>query len=296
MSKNKRVSDLLVAKDVANSLTILKDNGVALGTTDTVKDSAQIYITQIDPVLGRRYSSPITGKNVRSYKGEPYRAAVAKIIAVGYNGTSGSIPVINGGEYALNIVVKTDSEVQLNHIQRFNYVADASATEDEIATAFVTAINSDAYMKYEEVSASLLTNGANRGIAITAVTPTTFDVAVDLSFAGVPVTETQSPDLGNGLPKQMREIEETYKGYKGFLNRIWLPDQPTYFTDPATNYDMIVIEHGNEFDQQNENSSSKAPLTTYIMIPDTIATFDKTNFLAALDSYMGSVGFAPAGI
>jgi len=81
-------------------------------------------------------------------------ADAAQVVAIGYNGTTGSIEVNNGGEYLVTVGFKDGTKMFNKRQYKYGqYTADASATQYEIAdgimTSFLASLKKDPYVMFK---------------------------------------------------------------------------------------------------------------------------------------------------
>lgn len=138
------------AYDNSNSTTflangevvVLDKNGAALVAGQTVADSEYIFLAQRSGATASTAdvlkTMKIQGANVTSYKGLSYVAPQEQISYVGYNGTTGTIDLLNSNTYKLRVTFKHDKEMwsEQNNTLYNEYTSDSSATQSEIAAAF----------------------------------------------------------------------------------------------------------------------------------------------------------------
>jgi len=257
-----KVFRLLVSKDVAvaaSGLTTstLPDGGIAafkqdwtqLGAAETIVNSPSINIVQrvvnsSDVKIGNIVSFPVIGVGVTGYKGQKFISGRNQITYVGLHPAgspktlatgTGDIVATSGVEYELSVIDQAEKEIR-QVPKRYNYPSDSSATQLEIATYFVTAINND---PDSFVSASVIGNGTGTngltsatawGIKLKGKNPKYFfRVGTSEAWNTTPITYDVDNYIGTNTIAQLQEIEDYSQGYQGYLNRIWLPKTITDF-------------------------------------------------------------------
>lgn len=155
---------------IANSDILIFDR--AFGTAETGSPSPtavnndKIYIAQGlatgtgNCLMGA--PNGILSKSISRITASAYVAPTAKVIAIGFNGTSGNIVApTNNTTYKLNIVFNDDQRPGADQRQtRRSYVVttDSSATAQEVIDSLIKQVNTDKYMQ-DKITANELTNG-----------------------------------------------------------------------------------------------------------------------------------------
>lgn len=139
---------------------------------------------------GKLQISPVLfWNNLVSKKKVAASADTAEIVAVGYNGTTGSIEVNNGGEYLLNISYKSSTKMLGNkRIYRYGqFTADATATQYEIAngvhTSLMKSVAKDPYQMFKIEKLNSGTSTATSGGALAVVNGSTIVTTVESAGA-----------------------------------------------------------------------------------------------------------------
>lgn len=123
-------------------VVVLKSDYSTLAPGSTIVDSDSITIVQRSGATASTASlirSPkIIGAQVTVYKGINFVPAQEQITYVGYNGTSGSIDLLNSNNYQIRATFKHDKELwsEQNNINFHEFVSDSSATQLEVAAGF----------------------------------------------------------------------------------------------------------------------------------------------------------------
>ena len=266
---NTRVMRLFTSKDVSTAASGLTVNTVTNGSvvpfkandntqllaTDTVTESNEIFLVQGETgtisstgaAKGNLVSPSIKGVTVRDYRGEIFKAYRQEIVYVGHKPSnttthaagSGAIVAANSSEYSMLIKFKGQQEI-LWRASRYNYTSDTSATQLEIATAFVTKINADtaigavAVVVGDGTGANGVTGATNYGIQVifnanlygSVGLPDVYPTVTN-AFSTTPVATDVNYSPGNGNQVQMLDVEFTSQSNMGFKNRIWFPGGDT---------------------------------------------------------------------
>lgn len=167
-----------IPTSILGDILVLNRNNVNLTGTPTISSAAGNDLIRIFQGLGPGtgvLSHDIDLKQTTSVKISAYSAPVEKSMAVGYNGTSGSLSTpVNNTEYTLIIAVKDDIRPAADQKQTrgvYNYVSDATATKSEILAGLSAKVNADKGLN-TYLSALALTSDA--GAAVTGSTSLTF--------------------------------------------------------------------------------------------------------------------------
>lgn len=111
-------------------------------------------------------------------------ADAAQVVAVGYNGTTGSIEVNNSGEYLLTIGYREGMKQFNKRLYKYGqYTADASATQYEIAngihTSFLATLKKDPFVMFKMEKLNAGTSVATSGGAFTVTNGSTVVTTVE---------------------------------------------------------------------------------------------------------------------
>lgn len=126
----------------SGEILFLGENDAVLTAGDTISNHKSIRIVQGDGSTNPLVFTPrIVGTNVVAFADKAYVAPQEQTYYVGYNGSSGSIDLINSNRYVARVSFKHDTEnwseqVNMNHAE---YTSDATATQLEVAQAFARA-------------------------------------------------------------------------------------------------------------------------------------------------------------
>jgi hypothetical protein len=287
---------ILIGKDIARAATsvagladgevaVVKSDMTLLAAGETIANSDYCYIVQ-GTTGAPRFSAKIQGMNVEKWRGTSYAAAVQQQAQIGAVAAgAGSINLVNSTEYTFSIIFTYDkvigSERQL--VRRFNYTADATATQAEITAAMVAAINADDYASTLVIAAQ--TTGAvatDSGFTVTALAQTyaiidgyeqvTFKCVMDGGFSDGGVTtynENQvTPVYGSGTYEHVSDLERAALGYDGVTNlmRFPVPSYPVYAVAAET-YDVYAVMHSDRHATANLNKDGYSPEMTLVAIP-----------------------------
>jgi hypothetical protein len=315
----------LVSALADGEVLVLDKNKDVLAAGATIADSDTIYICQATSktfdytnelgtaVTGAReliFSDPIQGKHVRSYKGQSYAAATECSVAYVLTALH---PVTLGREYFIRLVYTDMEEYPSQFTQTYRYTAvagDVSAI-DTFGANFAAKINAHAGRRvqatYTDGTDTLLITGK----AVPESTGSTADIDeykqvtfkaffnyVDSTgkwqAAGVTSTTAVVADPGQGTWPVVRDIEKWQFPYKGVSNfTAWPIIVPAFSTVAGAFYDLIVIEHEQEYMSPGINTYQTTTLTTIIALATAStginASTQKASVLAQLNPWMASV-------
>lgn len=271
------------------------------GTGDTYDyaDASGDAVTSV-----RRFitSDPIEGKLVKSWKGVSYDAKSEQTSQVDLTG----LTVVAGTEYIIRIVYKDIKEHPGQFTQTYRHVA-ASATLDTEMAALVAKITAHSGAR---VTATY-TTGTDvillTGKAITECTTALTDidkfsqVEFDAYFLYVDsngnwqtmaststTVTTTAADHGQGTWEQVRDLEKSQKGHRGFTNRTTFPiKEPTTYAVKDETYDLLIIESNKSY-TSSDAWNKEAPLTTVVAIPNPASANQMTDVLAVLNPWFAS--------
>ena len=222
-------------------------------------------------------SPKLTKNNIVNHRGTSYAAATQQVTYIGDNSNAGSINVLDSTEYSLSVSFEWDKDVysERRDSKTYHYTSDASATDTEIATAFVNQMNADAGFSKQAV-ASVETGGGNVGIKIVGVAQAesdydnpvivSFSVALDKGFttatqidergyiyvngAAGTTTSAQSvaPYQGVGTSAIIKAVERNNDGFQNGVtnNRKFPVVKPDSRISATGTYDVYVIDYKDE--------------------------------------------------
>lgn len=287
----KQVLDIQIGVTYDATLTIANFATKAIGATnmaDVETGAVASTSTRVLSIItvcadsdGNLYlgqSPPIHQNNIVSESGNVFAASVTKEIDFTITG----LVVVAGDEYVFWITDLNDYNYILPR-RRMSYVAteaDAVAANPDqaVAAGIVAAVNADV-SEPNVTATNLLAVITITGKAVTGSgnVINNFRSAPEILF-GVTLADNLSqfvasiaitdPDPGCGVSREVRKLEEIHKGNKGHLNRVIYPTSSNiqYKTVPATDYDLISIEH-NGPQHTNTEGDVHAQLISYTALP-----------------------------
>lgn len=280
-----RTPALTVGTLANGEIACVKSDMTIMVPGETVSDSDYIYVVQ-GTGAAPRFSSKIQGAQVEKWEGTSFAAAVQQESYVGYDAVAaaGSINLVNSTEYVLTLVFYYDkvigSERQL--VRRFYYTSDSTATQAEIAAAFVALINADP-VAATLVVAAVVAAGLNNGIHITGLAQTyaiidgyeqvTWKVAMDGGFndggATTLAVNNVFPNYGSGTFPHVSDLERAAVGYSGITNLMQFPVPPyPVYAVVGTFYDVYSITYSDKHATGNLNKDGYSPEMTLVAIPN----------------------------
>lgn len=269
-------SALTLATLTEGAVVVLDKNMNILTTGDGVDTTDTIYIavggaTGIGPAI----SPAISAQDILQldYSGLAYVAGTKKYWYVGYNTSSGSIVETNSQEYLLRIVSrKPDSHA--DEVDRYQYIADSAASEQDIAEAFVAAINARTNQKFA-CTATAVNTGATYGFKIEADNLNEdFSVGFELGWGETTLTEGAMVYSVGRLAQVIAE-EADNLGYRGVTNNVCHPLKPTTIATAAGFHQYVINfrkRHGNGL------TPGLAMVSIKIAIPSTASSFSFIDF------------------
>ena len=226
-----------------------------------------------------RQSLPLLKGHIKSYIHKDYAVATAKTITVTIPATT---PVA-GDVYEMFITDYNDAQYIVGR-RRIAYEAIATDTNaTALAVGLTAQINSD-----DSIPNVSATNAAGVitivGAAVSgsgnvmskfrANFEVLFNVALAENMAGLSVVAvTVNAFKGCGTYRGVLKLEEIYKGYKGFTNRVWNSatiSNIRYDANSAGTYDLITIMHDQPQHTNNEGSVP-AQVSTIIAMDSAVA-------------------------
>jgi hypothetical protein len=331
MPKNDYIYRLLIAKasvtpdatglsDIAEGELLVVDNTFTpLTSGDTVVSAPEIYVVQGGATgQGHKMSHKISGANITAFKGQSYAAAAEQVSYIGYNTAAGALNAANSTEYSIHIIFKHDKGLWSKRPAKrtYHYTSDGTATQQEIAQAFVNLMNNDKEFARQAIAATV-NSGADYGIRVTGRAMTkqyiddfeqvNFELAIDKGFSdSVPVdqygyveingvkstsnTASVSPSPGVGTFALVEDMERDQLGFNGVTNLIHfpVPNYPKYAVPGAT-YDMYVIEHFDRHETKDLTSKRDFPMFTIVAV-ESSNTAMTAYFEGIMNPYVASVG------
>lgn len=227
---------------VAESMTVI--------TSPTITTSPNLYVVNKYANGEYKYSNPIAGLNVISFKAESYKPATKCVWALGYNrsSTTGLIEVNTDTDYEFSIKFKNDKLFfsERGEYFRGTFHSTTSDTESTIATTITNLINNSAFGSQPSgikvVKAAKVGNGTGAygltgathygveiwGLDINQFTATSysnklvsFTVGVNDSIGFGPTTtcvQIQGTSFGTGTYDQVYNTERECSFNEGRLN------------------------------------------------------------------------------
>ncbi len=166
---------------------IFTPSGVRL-TESTAATATRFVIAKATPDGGIDIlSDPITKANIKSAKASLYVAATDQITNVGYNGTDGSIDVLNDNGYVVRL--SFDESRTSNHgglyIKRGFFKSSDSATEFEIAHGLLKSLVAEFSKEPERlVKTEMLSDDAGAALGAAATLTVTYGSKYIVASAG----------------------------------------------------------------------------------------------------------------
>lgn len=260
----------------------------ALGETYTVTNEAGTTVTGIKKLI---ISDPIEGKNVSSYVGRAYSAAVNQVVTVDMS----SLTPVVGTEYVIKLVYTDTYERPGQVTATYRYVSTTAVLATFI-TNFAAVVNKHANRRVNATTTAttLILTGRSMPYDITdSVNAIDEFYQVNFkaflysnNFATSTITYTTNPFKGNGTWQLVRDAEKRAQSYKGIMNRTIFPIQlPAMRTSSSLTYNTIVIESSKGyFSPDSYNKTTR--LATEVYLP--VGAGQTTQVLATLNQWMAS--------
>lgn len=327
----------LVQHIADGELVVLDKDKKVLATGATISDSDTIYICQgtsktfnfttetgvaITGAREVKLSSPIQGKKVKSYKAKTYVAKAEQTARLTYTGL---VPVA-GTEYLVRIIYKDMEEFPSQFTQTYRHIATAAdaADVDVFAASIAAKINKhkgrrvDATVTAGSDYLTLTAKEIPECCTSTSDIDTFKMVQFEVRFVYVSVATTtegqwitwpststtvtySGPTPGSGNWEQVRDLEKAALPYSGVTNLTQFPIiTPALDTVVDSYYDLIVIEHDQEYLSPGINAQQTTPLTTVIALATASTGINANNnasaLLLQLNPWMASLPGAFANI
>jgi hypothetical protein len=286
----KRVQDLIVGSTFDATVTLANFATKAAGAVNIIDPetgiawatggNSAVVVRVCQDSDGRffiRQSLPLLKRQIRSYVSKDYVAPAPKVMSIDVSAVSPS----TGDIFEIFITDYKD----FNYIiprRRIEYVATASdTTAADIKTGLIAAINAD--VSLPNVNA---TDGGGDIVTVTGAAidgsgrvindfranyEVLFNIALAENMAGVAVVAlVTSASKGCGHNREVLKLEEIYKGYKGYTNRVIYPSSnniqfDTDTTTPGT-YDVTTVMHDQPEHTNNEGSAPAQVSTVVAML------------------------------
>lgn len=302
----KRVQDLIVAADYDAALTLANFASGTDGDINIIDPSTGVawaaggesfVIARVcSDSQGRKYvrqSLPVHSGQIQNYVSKDYAASTPKIMTV-------TIPAITpsaGDVFELFLTDYNDAQYIVGR-RRIAYEAVTGDTATLVAAGLAAQINADDSMPNVSATSALgvvtITGAAvdGSGNVITdfrANYEVLFNIALAENLSGVAtLATTQNPAKGCGSYREVRKLEEIYKGYKGFTNRVWNSatiSNIQYDAASGSTYDVSTIMHKSRFHTNLEGD-----------VPQLISTHVAFVEGAAADTFETALDAAVAGL
>lgn len=291
---------------------------VAGATPSSAVGNDEIKIIQGIATGRTRKSNIIQAHNITKYTLASFVAPTQKVVAIGSNGTTGSITAVNNTRYKLRIEFRTSTSLLPNQASAYEvyYDSDATATHDEIATGIVAKVNADKNLKLL-ISAAKLTEAvslANSGIQLTgkAVPANSIDryefANFDAFFTMTPNTSgsigfgvytaaastiatTTAAAIGTGSYGQIFDLwKDSLGDSEGYGNFTLFPVEALPAGGPVlgATYDLYSIHHFNSHPGPGIHNEGRTPELTVIAVA--AGSAQGTALAAVLDPYMSALG------
>ena len=260
----------------------------ATGETYSITNEAGSTVTGIRKLI---ISDPIEGKNVSSYLGRAYSAAVQQVVTVDLSALT---PVV-GTEYSIRVIYNDTYERPGQWGYTYRYVS-TTATLATFITNFAALINKHATRRVNATTTSttLILTGRAMPYDVTDST-TAIDEYYQVNFkvfllsnnySTSTVTYTTNPFKGNGTWQLVRDAEKKAQSYKGVMNRTVFPVQvPAMRVSSSLTYNTVIIESSKGYFSPDSYNKT-ARLTTEIYLP--VGAGQTTQVLAVLNQWMAS--------
>lgn len=324
--------------DGANMYTITLSSGLAdgevvvldkfqkvLAAGSTVADTDTIYICQStgstysyslpngSAVTGARrvrMSDPIKANLVKSFIGTSYTAKSEQVTT--FDVTALSAVVVNT-EYILRIVYKDMNEHPGQFTATYRHVP-AATTLSTFTDNMRNAVNAHAGRRVQATSTGTTivltglpipdcTSGLTDIDKFSMVTFDAFLLYVDSNDLWQEVTitsKTTTPaSFGVGTWELMRDMEKECWGYLGIGNRTHFPvTLPDASVVKSATYDVIHIEHDNDYLSPDNQYTKNTPLVTTLAFVVPSSGTQEVAVLAVLNPWMASCpgNFAPVTV
>lgn len=277
---------LFIAKDIAAASTtilglvagevvILDKNFNIMVAGTTFQDSEKFYIVEGsgDALAPIRHMQEVDGSLIHRWAGLDRVLKTEQVSYIGSNGATGAITVANNARYTITFTMTWDEDIYSKRPDRqvLEYYSDATATQQEIADAFVTKINANPHL-FKYMVAAVVTTGADRGISLTAralpfdkfgykLDQVSFDVMLNFegTFAGTQLDQSgflygtttagasTNASKGSGYYIDLWYQEIKMLGSEGHLNLTQHPVLVNWGEGRATAaveyYDIYTIDH-----------------------------------------------------
>ncbi len=237
------------------------------------------------------WSKSIDGAHINAYNGTAYAALAPQISTL-----SGAFTSVVGNTYSIKIVSTHLREDPRQYSHTYTVVATSTASND-VYNALVKKINkTDQALVTAAFATNTLTltakdpNSTDTLNSIDELTQITFEIAQlsdSLDGLGLVTATTQTPNLGNGDWRMVRDAEKLNQHDQrgAWVNTVFPIQTPEFRTVAAATYDTIVIEHQVAF-RAPTNDTRYEPETTIVYFP--AGSSQGTTVVTALNGWMAS--------
>lgn len=293
LDKYKKV--LAAGSTIADTDTIFICQGT--GSTFSYSNEAGTAVTGARKV---RLSDPIKGALVKSYQGESYTAKAEQVTTFDVTALSA---VVVGTEYLIRIVYKDVNE----HPGQFTATYRHTPAVTTLATFtdnMMDAVNAHAGRRVQSTSTAttIVLTGLPKPECTTGLTDIDkFDMVQFEAFllyvdadgywqeCTITSKTTTGPTYGSGTWEQVRDMEKDSWGYLGITNRTKFPVQlPDACAVKDSTYDLIHIEHDNDYLSPDNQYTKNTPLVTTIAFVVPSSGTQETTVLGVLNTWMAS--------
>lgn len=296
-------------------VVVLDKNRKVLAAGSTIADSDTIYICQatgstynyslpdgtaVTSSRKVRLSDPIKGNLVKAYTGTSYAAKSEQTIVFDVTATAA---VVVGTEYILRVVYKDMNE----HPGQFTATYRHTPAVTTLATwtdNMMDAVNAHSGRRVQATSTGTsitltglpipeCTSGLTDIDKFSMVEFDAFLLYVDSNDYWQELTitsKTTTPaDYGVGTWELMRDMEKDSWGYLGITNRTHFPVQvPDACVVKNATYDVIHIEHDNDYLSPDNQYTKNTPLVTTIAFVVPSSGTQEDAVLNVLNPWMAS--------
>ena len=288
----KQVQDLIIGTSYDTTLTLANFATKAVGAINIIDPETgsswatggnSFVVARVCQDSDLRYyvrqSLPIGTGLIRNHVAKEYAAATAKTMTITIPAT---VPVA-GDVYEFFVTDYNDAQF-ITGRRRIAYEAVATDLDNEdIADGLVAQLNSDESMPNLSAANVLgvitvtgeAVAGSNNIIAgFRAAHEVLFNIALAENMAGVSVVAAGNPAAkGCGTNREIKRLEETYKGYRGFTNRVWNSatiSNIQYDTSTGDDYDVNTIQH-KAYQHTNNEGNVNPVVSTIIALEESVA-------------------------
>lgn len=269
------------------------------------KKTFDLYVGTNNGSVTKAAQYPRTSLGINRYPKlfatKAYAAGTARVVDVGYNGSSGSLglpgTLIPGEICTMKIIrrnIANDNyplstrEDQLNNFVdalRINYTIKATDNLAAVVTALVNAVNN--HPQNQGVDKWITAAGiSGQGVGLTASSKyQDFDVVTDDAIIDATITVDTAQVFPVGTWQQVRELEQNAVTRFGDSNRTHLREH--YFdvasqVDTAVNYEQIVIAY--DTPQTVALAANAGPINNELILALPTAATNRADYLTVLNT------------